>query len=138
MLRERPCVFIGKRLALELGDESVVVPHLEKLHLAEHVDLANHAGGFTETRWNQDASLEVELRDQPVEVHAIEELDPRRMGAGHLREPFLDGNPDRHGIDSNGVAGEGRDVHTLGAVLVLDECLEGVRDFQAAFVVNLG
>jgi hypothetical protein len=93
---------------------------------------------FAETRWNQDASLEVELSDQPVEIHAIEKLDPRRMRARHLRQPFLDSDPHSHGVNSDGVAREGGDVHTLGAVLVLHERLEGVRDFQPAFVVNFG
>ena len=37
-------VVVGERIALELVEEAVVVPYLEKFHLPEHVHLARHAG----------------------------------------------------------------------------------------------
>src|SRR5690349_5449709 len=89
VLRERSCVVIGERLALELREEPVVVPHFEKLHLAEYVDIAGHAGGFAKTSGNQHAPLNVELGDLSEKIHAVEKLDAGRVGARHLREPFF-------------------------------------------------
>src|SRR3954451_5688966 len=39
-LRQRLRVVVGERLGLELRDEPLVVPHLEAIDLAEHVDVA--------------------------------------------------------------------------------------------------
>src|SRR6185503_8018292 len=136
VLRERSCVVIRERLALELREEPFVVPHFEKLHLAEDVHVAGHSGSLSEAAWNENAALDVELGDLSVEIDAVEELDARRMGAWHLRQPVFHCDPHRHRVDADGVSRQARDVHTLGAVLVLDKRLEGSRDLQPPFVVN--
>jgi hypothetical protein len=50
-----PGIVLGKRLALELAQEPIVVPDLEVLRLAQHVDVPGHAGGITQALRNQHA-----------------------------------------------------------------------------------
>ena len=56
-LRERACVVIAERLALELRGEALVVPHLEVVELADDVDLARHRGRVAQPRLNEHAAL---------------------------------------------------------------------------------
>ena len=60
-----------------LGDEALVVPHLEVVDLTEHVDVAGHARGLAQPRVDDDAALDVDLRRLAVVVDPVEELEPR-------------------------------------------------------------
>ena len=102
-IRQRARVFVGERLALHLGDEPLVVPHVQIIHLAKHVDFADHRGGLTQPRRNDDAALAVDFGDLAEEVHAVQELQPGWMRRGNLRELSLDVGPHRHGVDPDRV-----------------------------------
>src|SRR5262245_53570418 len=104
-LRERSGVVIAKRLALELGDEPLVIPYVHVIHLADDIDVAGHAGCLTQTRRNQHASLHVELADLTVVVDPVKKFQPRRVGAGHSGKPLFDRCPNRHWVDPNGISG---------------------------------
>ena len=47
-LRQRARVVVGVRLALQLGEEAIVVPDVEVVELAEHVDVAGHRRGLAQ------------------------------------------------------------------------------------------
>ena len=49
-LRQRARVVVGVRLALQLGEEAIVVPDVEVVVLAEHVDVAGHRRGVAQAR----------------------------------------------------------------------------------------
>src|SRR5215204_1574890 len=105
--------------------------------LAEHVDLARHAGAVAQPLVDEDATLPVELSDLAEVVDAIHELGAGRMTRRHAGQLRFDGLPHWHGIDAYAVARQARDEH-IRAVRVLHERAKAVRDLQASFFINLG
>ena len=75
-IRQGAGVSLGERIALQLGDETIVIPDVEIVVLTKHVDFADHRGRLAEARRNHHAPLAVDLGDLPVEVDAIEKLEP--------------------------------------------------------------
>ena len=65
-------VVVGVRLALHLGEEAIVVPDVEVVVLAEHVDIAGHRRGLAKANRNEHAALHVELAGLAEVVDAIE------------------------------------------------------------------
>ena len=76
--RQRPGVIVGERLALQLGDEPLVVPHFEVVVLTEDVHLAGHAGAVAQARLDDHTTLRVELGDLSEVVDPVEK--PPRAG----------------------------------------------------------
>ena len=64
-LRQRARVVVGVRVALQLGEEAIVVPDVEVVELAEHVDVAGHRRGVAQARGDEHAALRVELAVWP-------------------------------------------------------------------------
>jgi hypothetical protein len=112
-----------------------VVPDLEKILLPQHVHFARHLGALTQPRMDEHAPLRVQLGDLPVEVHAIEKLHPRRMRGGHLCDPALDVEPDRHRVDPHRVAGQAGHIE-FPAVRLLDRRPKRGRHLEPAAIVD--
>src|SRR5213083_2223985 len=71
-LREGARVFVGERLPLKLGQEAIVVPDVERVDLAQHIDVAAYHRRVAEARGYEHAPLGVELGDLAKVVDAIE------------------------------------------------------------------
>jgi hypothetical protein len=113
-----------------------VIPHLEVLDLAEDVDFSGHAGRIAKPGGDDDPALRVELADLTVVIDAVEELEARRVGGWHSLQPLLDRDPRRHRVHAHRLSGDAGHVEPAGAVLLLHEGLEGVRDLQPTLVVD--
>src|SRR5690606_13536214 len=50
VLGQRPRVLVAERLALELAEEPIVVPHFQIVVLADHVDFAGHRRRLAQAR----------------------------------------------------------------------------------------
>ena len=132
---ERARVVVGERLALQLGDEPLVVPHVEEIVLAENVDLAGHPADSRSREWMSDASLRVELGHLSEVVHPVEKLQPRGMSGRHLRQPILDA-PSRPASGRCGRIRRSGWSRTVAPVLLFDERAEPVGELQPPLVVN--
>ena len=66
------------------------------------------------------ASLGVDLRRLAVVVDPVEILQAGGMRGRDLREPFLEGQPDGHRVDADGLPRQARHEQ-LRAVLFLDQ-----------------
>ncbi len=64
----------GSRCSLR--EEAIVVPDVEVVDLAEHVDVAGHRGGVAQADRNEHAALRVELAGLTEVVDAIEKAQP--------------------------------------------------------------
>ena len=130
-----PRVCIGERLALKLGDKSLVVPHFEIVVLTEDVDLANHRCRLAQSGRYDHTALTIDLSDLAVEVHPVEKLQARWMGGWNLRELGFNVRPYRHRVNSNGVA-EQTGNEQLAPVFIFDERAEPVGDLESPPVIN--
>src|SRR5262245_57865410 len=130
-LRERSGVVIRKRLALQLRQEALVVPHLEVLHLAQHIHIARHAGGVAQPPRNEHAALLIQLAHLAEVADAIEVLQAGRVTAGHLGQALFERPPDRHWIDAHRVAGQAGEVQAESVLPAIHQAPEPVRDFEA-------
>ena len=84
-LRERARVVVGVRFALQTRQEAIVIPDVEIVDLAEHVDVAasswRHRAGGTESA----RAPARRARRLPEVVHAIEEAQLRRDAIDGIR-----------------------------------------------------
>ena len=76
-------------VALQLGEEAIVVPDVEVVVLAEHVDVAGHRGGVAQAHGDEHAPLRVELGGLAEVVDAIEKAEPRRDASTASGRAFL-------------------------------------------------
>ncbi len=136
-LGERPGVVVRIGLALELGDEPLVVPDVEVVVLAEDVHFAAHPRRFAQPRMDDHAPLRVERRRLTEVVDAVEELQACGMRGGHPSHLFFQAHPDRHGVNADVLPREARHEH-VGSVLPLDEAPERIRDLEPPLVIDLG
>src|SRR6478672_6522632 len=75
-LRERSSVVVGIRFALQLRDQSIVVPDFEVVVVAEDVDIAGHGCRLAKANGDKRAALRVQLAGLTVVVDAIKETEP--------------------------------------------------------------
>src|SRR5207244_1080582 len=136
-LRQRSCVLVCERLSPQLGEEPLVIPHIQIFDLPQDIDLARHARRFTEPYGNEHAPLRVEFTQLSEVVDSIEKPHPRRMRAGHVLQSFLDREPSRHAINAHGLACYAGDVQ-VRTLLVLNQGSKRVRDLGPTLRVNLG
>src|SRR5438128_7797602 len=114
-----------------------MVPDVEVVVLAEHVDVAVHRRRFAEPRRNEHTALRVELGPLTVVIHAIEKSQAGWMRRGHLSELLFDVGPDWHRIDPDVLARQARQKH-VAAVFALQERTEYVRNLESPFVIDAG
>ena len=93
MLGKAEAILVRPRFAMQLLEESLLVPHLEVVDPSEYPDRPDDRGALAQVRRNHHASLHVQLAGLTVVVHPIEKLEPRGMTAGHLEQPSLEGQP---------------------------------------------
>jgi len=137
VLRQSQSVLVGPCFALELLEEPLIVPDLEILDATEHTDVADDRRALTEMRWDDDATLVIELARLTVVIDPVEEFQTRRMVSGHLHQPALDLEPDGHRIDADRLSGETRDEY-IRPLLVLDVPSEAPRYLESAFIIDPG
>ena len=99
VFRQLQPVAVAPRLAQQLGVEPFRVPDFQVIDAPNHRDVAYNGGVFAQQRRNHHAALPVQLAFLPVEVHAVQELEPRRVVAGHLQHLLLDVQPHLHRVD---------------------------------------
>ncbi len=114
-----------------------MIPHVEVIDEAEHVDFARHAGGLPEPLVDDDAPLRIDFSYLSVVIHAVEVLDAGRVRGGSARELFLEDQPDGHRVHAYGLPRQARHEH-LGSVRLFDERTESVRDFEPPLVIDFG
>src|SRR6266540_2199301 len=111
MLRKPKPVFIGPSVAPELLDEALFVPNLEVVDASEHSHVADDGGAVAEMGSDDHAALHVEFAGLPVIVDAVQELQPRRVIAGNLRQLLLDCDPNLERIDADTLSRQAGDEH---------------------------
>src|SRR5438874_7934945 len=86
VLRQLQSVLVRPLIARELLRETLVVPDLEVIDLAEHAHIADDRRAVAQQLWHDDATLRIELAFLAVVADAVEKLEARRMVGRHLRE----------------------------------------------------
>jgi hypothetical protein len=112
-----------------------VVPHIEIVDLAQHVDVARHRRRVAQPHRDQHTALHVELRRLAEVVDPIEEAEPRRVRRRHPAQLLLDVEPDRHRIDPDVLARQARQEE-FTAVLALEQGPEGVGHLEPTLVID--